>query len=296
MTFNNSNKYKKGSVRKKIIKAKYEYIEDLKEKPVDIVTIDPNKGNLVYCFDGETTLRYTQNERRKVSCKSKYRKIRKSVEEEHKGKSVKDYLNELSQCNSRTTSVEKFKEYLKIKNLMAHEYFQVYQKTIFRKLRLNSKINLKRSEDKFISKFKKTYGTEKAIVYGDWEERPSFLRGKEPTKGSSMRKLFTRAGYKVYLIDEFRTSKLCCHCEGVNQASFLTWKDPRPWKQGIDQKVWGLLRCTNGQCRRVQNRDFNSACNMMKIATSLRLTDKRPEAFCRTTILTRASLGILTSH
>ena len=33
------------------------------------------------------------------------------------------------------------------------------------------------------------------------------------TIGKGMRDVFRRSGYMIFLIDEFRTSKMCCKCE-----------------------------------------------------------------------------------
>jgi len=272
-----------------------EYFEDLKVydefKEKKIVAIDPNKGNLVYCFDGEKSLRYTQNERRNRTRKTKYKKIRKeketdlivrsSVDDDFH--SVRSDLNTLSETNSRTTDFDAFKDYVSKKNDMSLRFCkELYNEPIFRKLKWNTHMNLKRSEDSFITRFKKTYGEKDVvIVFGDWEERPGFLRGKEPSKGKSLRKMFRQAGYQVFLLDEYRTSKLCCKCHSENEHSFITRPHPKPWKKEQSQKVWGLLRCTNGNCRRIHNRDWNSASNIRYIALSLIALGVRPDVFQR---------------
>ena len=158
-------------------------------------------------------------------------------------------------------------------------YSQLYQEPIFRKLKLNTFINNKSSEDKFINEFKSKYTDKATIIFGDWEERPGFLRGKEPSKGASIRNMFKKAGFKVYLLDEFRTSKLCYKCHSENEGEFITRKH---WKTDKPQKVWGLLRCKNGNCRSVHNRDFNSASNILNIAKSVINTGRKPIPFCRT--------------
>ena len=278
--------------KRKKTKAEEKYLEDLNVlKNITgkkVVGIDPNKGNLVYCFDGENVLRYTQDERRNVSKKAKYKNIRKEQEEnvlvrgltDSDFHSVEKDLEQLSSYDSRSCSSDEFKEYLKVKNQMASRFGDViYQEKIFRKLKWNTKINLKRSEDKFVSRFRETYGSDVVIAFGDWEERPGFLRGKEPTKGKSMRGLLRKAGYDVYLIDEFRTSKMCHVCHSPNECNFVTRNDSRPWKRGEKQRVWGLLRCTNGSCRRVHNRDFNSASNILFIAKKVIGREERPKVF-----------------
>ena len=39
------------------------------------------------------------------------------------------------------------------------------------------------------------------------------MKYKEATKGIRMRKLFRQNNYKVYLVDEFRTSCMCSICK-----------------------------------------------------------------------------------
>ena len=46
------------------------------------------------------------------------------------------------------------------------------------------------------------------ICIGDFEQR-KYRKYKEPIKGKGFITLFHRSGYKVYLVDEFRTS---CGC------------------------------------------------------------------------------------
>ena len=303
ITFSSSNKYcKKTNLDKEEntknkkqmkINKNYIYLEDLEStdelKDIPLVGIDPNKGNLVYCKgSNNAVLRYTQNSRRKVSRKSKYNKIRRSIEDDVIVKlqvdtdfhTIKDDLKDIMKTNSRSCSTIEFKKYILEKNKMSLRYSQLYQEPIFRKLKLNTFINIKSSEDKFINEFKNTYTDKAAVIFGDWEERAGFLRGKEPSKGASMRNMFKKAGFKVYLLDEFRTSKLCYKCHSENEGEFITRKH---WKTDKPQKVWGLLRCKNGNCRSVHNRDFNSASNMLNIGNSIINTGRIPNPFCRTT-------------
>ena len=58
-------------------------------------------------------------------------------------------------------------------------------------------------------------------------------------------------------------------------------KDPRKWKSNSSQKVWGLLRCKNDLCRRIHNRDKNSALNMLKIIKSVIEEGSRPLKYIR---------------
>ena len=51
------------------------------------------------------------------------------------------------------------------------------------------------------------YGNPENVVIciGDWEQRKQ-MKYKEPTLGIGMRSLLRKNNYKVYLVDEFRSS------------------------------------------------------------------------------------------
>ena len=112
-----------------------------------------------------------------------------------------------------------------------------------------------------INNFSKKLGDPKntLICIGDWSEK-SPIKGKAPTKGKSMRNLFKRHGYDVYLINEFNTSK----------KSFIDGEDLIKFRYKGDYKCHGLLRTTsvtdeNKPCL-IANRDFNGSMNILKKA------------------------------
>ena len=102
--------------------------------------------------------------------------------------------------------------------------------------------------------------------------------GKEPTKGKGFRNLFRQNGYKVYLVDEFRTSCKCSKCEGGECENFMKRENPKPYKSR-EILVHGLLRCKN--CKTMWNRDVNGATNIYKIAKNAILKKSRPKYLCR---------------
>ncbi len=102
--------------------------------------------------------------------------------------------------------------------------------------------------------------------------------GKEPTKGKGFRNLFRQNGYKVYLVDEFRTSCKCSKCEGGECENFIKRENPKPYKSG-EILVHGLLRCKN--CKTMWNRDVNGATNIYKIGKNAILQKPRPKYLCR---------------
>jgi len=92
-----------------------------------------------------------------------------------------------------------------------------------------SETTAKRNEQKMISNFKKMYGNpdEVVICIGDWEQRKQ-MKYKEPTLGKGIRTLFRKNNYKVFLVDEFRTSCKCSNCDGGVCEKFRFGKNPRP--------------------------------------------------------------------
>ncbi|KAH9255176.1 hypothetical protein BASA81_006616 [Batrachochytrium salamandrivorans] len=119
-----------------------------------------------------------------------------------------------------------------------------------------------------------------AEAWGDWS-RGSQMKFLEPTKGVGMRKLFSRAGYEVVLVDEFRTSCTCFGCEGGACEKFRSVTNPRPWMRAKRPMVLrhGLLRCKT--CERLWNRDRNGSLNIMRCAQAARLGGQRPSYMTR---------------
>ena len=103
-----------------------------------------------------------------------------------------------------------------------------------------------------VNEFKKKFGDPKntIILMGDYSQ--TNMKRLEPSKGKSIRRLFTRHGYKLYLVNEFRTS---CRMfdNGVEMETFKKAPNPKPLKiRGKNGKAiitrHGLLRsniCTN---------------------------------------------------
>ena len=81
-----------------------------------------------------------------------------------------------------------------------------YEGRLYRKMRLNTFYNTRKSEQRLIERFKEIFGAREKVVVGigDWEQN---------VKGKGFRTLLRKAGYLVYLVDEFRTSCQCSHCQ-----------------------------------------------------------------------------------
>ena len=267
-----------------------EYIDELTDyaniKNKKIVAIDPNKSDILYCVDNDNKeaneFRYTQDSRRKECKIKKYAKIILEFKKEKvEGKTIIEYETELSKLNRKTLIIKDFKEYIKKKSEINNKLYKFYEKYIFRKLKLNGYINKKKHEQKMINNFKKIFGKpeEVIITIGDWEQKKQ-MKYKEASKGVGMCKLFRQNNYKVYLVDEFRTSCMCSVCkeETGRCEKFQIRENPKPYKSG-NILVHGLLTCK--KCSGVWNRDVNSATNIYRIAKNAINGIERPKYLCR---------------
>lgn len=258
----------------------------LKDKKV--VGIDPGINNLLMCVDGTNKntkkLRYTQTQRRRESYTSIYRKI--VIKQKNKtyfdDKNVTVLETELSNYNKKTLKIDDFKEYIKNKCEFYNTATDFYEKKLFRKMRLNGYIKRKTSEQNFMNRFTEKFGksSDTVICIGDFVQR-SHMKYKEPVKGKGFRSMFRKSGYKLYLIDEFRTSCMCCKCEKGRCDNTVTRNDPRPWNKGNTQKIHELLRCTNDKCRSFWNRDINGSTNILKLAKAIINGEDRPQYLSR---------------
>ena len=91
----------------------------LQEK--NVVAIDPNMSDLIYCIneDGQK-FRYTQDQRRKETKQKKYRNIlqENKLETKINDKNIVEWETVLSHYNKKTLDFDKFKDYIKQKNIM----------------------------------------------------------------------------------------------------------------------------------------------------------------------------------
>ena len=191
-----------------------------------------------------------------------YLKLKK---EQLEGKTIIEWETLLSDLNRKSLTINNFSKYVKLKNNVNGKLFGFYENYLFRKLKLNSYINMLKSEQKLINQFKRTFGNPEEVVIGigDFEQR-KHRKFKEPVKGKGFRTLFRKNGYDLYLVDEFRTSCKCSYCKG-DCRTFRKCPNPRPWKDSIITRH-GLLACKT--CKGLWNRDENSSRNIYKIIKS----------------------------
>ncbi len=269
------NKYVGKRVPNRKMKHPEKYIDELEDYShiieKKIVAMDPGLQDLVYCVDKDdkdaNIFRYTQDMRRKEIKTKKYNKlILLWKEEKINDKKVITYESELSHFNKKTLKIEEYKKYIQKKCEINYILTPFYSKYIYKKLKLNIYLNTLRNEQKMINNFKKIFGNPKNVVIctGDFEQKKQ-MKFKEPTKGKGVRSLFRKAGYNVYLVDEFRTSCKCSKCMNIDGIcnKFLIKDNPRPYRKNRIL-CHGLTKCKI--CGSLWNRDRNGASNIYKIA------------------------------
>ena len=98
-----------------------------------------------------------------------------------------------------------------------------------------------------LGRMRVTFGDPRHVVLGvgDWEQR-QHCKFKEPTKGKGLRETLRRGGYKVLLVDEFRTTKQCAQCQagGARCETFLHMPDPRE-KRASGEHLSTVIGCAN---------------------------------------------------
>ena len=283
-------------------------LENLKEKK--IVCSDKGKFYIIYCVDDEgNEVRYSAKQRDIESLNKRNKRIRH--QERIKNKIIQEE-SKLSQFNSKTVNLEKFKQYIKAKYEVGKKVKKFYQQQLFRKLNLRSKIYRHKSEDKFINQLIKSFGNPSDIVFviGNWGSgKQTMMKGSEATMGSGINRLIAKF-FPVLQVDEFNTSKKCCNC-GCDVENLYMPKMNHKSKKIENTKIHRLMRCKN--CMSIaQNklkskldnlklkttssdskkqvafnggyltRDKNSCINMMNIVKSYIYTKTRPEEYQRT--------------
>lgn len=123
------------------------------------------------------------------------------------------------------------------------------------------------------------------IVMGDYDKGNNNMRNKEPTICKKFRRIFKNAGIETFLINEYRTSKLCNECN-EELEKFMIRKSHKPIKYKNEEMelVNGILRCKSvkHECEIYHNRDKNAVQNMLNIVKSIFEIGKRPTVFSRT--------------
>ena len=264
--------------KRKIIKKDCPYLEDLTQEQIEElkkcewVTCDPGKNNLFFFKSSNgIVFRYSNKMHLKRTKRLKYQTLLKNYKDK---KEISKIENELSKYNSKTCDFDKFKEYVKEKNKINKLLFEAYEDEIFRKYKWYGYINRKRTEANLVNDIKTHFNENIIIILGDWS-KGNEQKGIVSTPNKGLKKILTD-NFTVYLIDEFRTSKLNYKTEEVNENLYL------PDRKNKLREMHSILtfQMENNRIGCI-NRDNNAVNNMVKIVKYFLETGKRLLRFRR---------------
>jgi hypothetical protein len=261
--------------------AEFPYLEELTDseieelKKANKVYVDPGKRDLLYMMNDEGKIFVYSNRQHVDETKRlKYQRLLKN----HKDKEhISEKENELKDFNSKTCNYNKFKEYILNKNKINNELMAKYQNEKFRKYKWYSFINKKKAESKLINTIKKIFTKDKilpTLIYGDWSIGQQ-MRNYMSTPNIGLKRKIAEY-FRIYSIDEFRTSLLNYKTEEKNENIYL------PDKKGVIRKIHSVLtyQMENKRLGCI-NRDKNSVNNMKKITEYFLKNKSRPERYRR---------------
>jgi len=253
----------------------------------NIVYVDPGKRTLL-CMMSENGIYYNYNTKRRLK-ETKRLKYNQLIKNKTKNtilnnKSLKDYENELSKLNAKSQNLEDFKKYMnlkiKLKLLINKTEEGKKYNNYLKKHILKGHINKIRHEDKIINEIKNTYGKKSTIIIGDWNESDRVKYISTPTIALKNK---LKEHFKVYLIDEYNTSKINYKTEKENKKITLKIETKKGYKMKEFHSIltYKMSKSNEKEHLCCINRDKNSVNNMQKIVKHIMETGKRPEKYIR---------------
>jgi hypothetical protein len=198
----------------------FHYLEDLTETElaelkgtVKKIYIDQGKTQLICALNelNSTYMYYSGKERGKIiKTKEHIEKINALL---NKLGILKEY-EKLKNLNKKTTNKEDLIKTLKIMNGINEKVYENSKVNKLRKEKLNMYIDKQKAESFVIKKLMVQLGIkdldelkEYTIIIGDWKGNNN-LKNNKSSMGIGMKRLLKKYVKKLYLIDEYRTSKI----------------------------------------------------------------------------------------
>ena len=273
-------------------RGEFPYLEELNEKELEMlkdtnkIYIDGGKRCLLYMKDDKgNRIRFTNKRYMKEIKRLKYQRIIKN----HKNKilydidkdltlSMSEIESVLSNYNSKSCELKTFERYITTKNKINDKLTKEYENEIYRKYKWYAYMNKQRSEEKIIKEMKDVFGEKSIMIYGDWSAKDQ-LKNYISTPNLGLKRRIGKE-FKIYSIDEFRTSKLNNKTEKESDNLYL------PDKEGKSRKKHAILtyQMENKRIGCI-NRDENSVENMAKITNYFLKYNERPQNYRRGIII-----------
>ena len=260
------------------------YIDDLNDNELkelnskNWVVIDVGIRVPLYMKD-KGDIRYRYSNRRYANAIKKF-KYQKHIEKYKKKNKITKIEKELSNYNSKTVNVKKFKEYILNKNKVNKKLFRKYNEEIFRKYKWYGYLNRRKAEVNLIKDLKKTFGKDAIMILGDASLKGNCKRGNISTPITKYKKLLMK-NFKLYNIDEYNTSKLHHKTEEECKNFYHIDNNKNKNKREI-RKIHAVLtyKMKNNKSGCI-NRDVNAVNNMIKIVNNQIVFKERPQKYRR---------------
>ncbi|PHZ07175.1 uncharacterized protein RHIMIDRAFT_307163 [Rhizopus microsporus ATCC 52813] len=156
---------------------------------------------------------------RQVAIETKSRKFKK-LRESLKPDDVRAAKASLSKCKSSTVNGDKFAKYLQeraaVTPVLVKYYANVDIPAVetnllpFRKMKLSSFINGQQADKRLARNLITKFGDDATLIIGNWSA--GNVKFHEPIRDVGMRRMLAKQGFKIYLLDECKTSSLCPTC------------------------------------------------------------------------------------
>jgi hypothetical protein len=288
--------YKNTPKEKKPIIREFPYLEDTSDKrlrtfnnnntgiidwgKLRIITMLNRKTKKIFKYTKKEHLFRTQRYKIRYQTLNLKKKLKINVIEEAFTEQIKD------KCSSKSCIIENFQQYISIRNNILLDLSEKYAETRFRKLKFNSYINTQRAHAKLINNMKSFLGEKSKLVIGNWSANKN-MKHTEPVPGIGLKRKLAKH-FKIYDIDEYKTSAINCKNEQKNENLYL--KDR---KTQTFEKIHSILTYTmeNGRLGCI-NRDKNAVFNMDKIVSQILVDRTYPKVFDRTKSLPTPVLGV----
>lgn len=227
---------------------------------IHVVGIDPGKRELIVATDSDDPssrpVRYTLRQRQKDMRSRQYAdESRRSVPLD-----VRQSLQALSHCNSRSSSLRSFHMYAKARQKCLSDCLDAFADLSHRRRRWKTYIKVQKSEESVYAKLREMRTDDRPLVlaYGSWGlvagRTGACNKGNPPCIGVGlMRKIARR--FLVVPTPEQYTSKTCHRCFGEC--------GPHPtMRTSKNKEIRGLRVCQDESCRSHLNRDTNASRNI----------------------------------
>ncbi|KND01623.1 hypothetical protein, variant 1 [Spizellomyces punctatus DAOM BR117] len=163
----------------------------------NIVVIDPNKRDILYCQDSNgTTFRYTANQRAMETGSRRFAKRREAM----KKKAGIDLI-ESRIPSHKTMNLMDFTRYLLVRRADWDRRKYFYSHPAHTRWKWHAFINRQKSESNLISNLRNKYGENFTIVMGDWSDAGQTARFQTSSKTKGWRTLFTTALIVFFLMN-----------------------------------------------------------------------------------------------